>query len=107
MITLNEFRNLVRTEFGKDLCHATPANVREFLDRLNSDILQAKIDGRIVLNESYKTYEEIIKEFFARILDEPSDEAFIMLWTMALDLSFSAIESHYADRLTNLFKDLE
>ncbi|MEN6371135.1 MAG: hypothetical protein ABFD64_03895 [Armatimonadota bacterium] len=104
---IEEFRDLVTSEFGPGLKHATPANVREFLDRMQEEVFQSRQTGRIVINESATTYEEVIKDFFTRILDSPRDEAFVALWTLALDLSFAAIEYQYAERFANLFQDLD
>lgn len=104
---IDEFRKLVTTEFGPGLKHATPANVREFLDRMQQEVFQSRLTDRIEINESATTYEEVIKDFFARILDSPRDEAIIALWTLALDLSFAAIEYQYAERFANLFNELD
>lgn len=104
---IDEFRHLVDEEFGKGLKHATPANVREFLDRMQMQVFQHRIAERIVINEPATSYEEVIKDFFTRILDAPKDEAIIALWTLALDLSFAAIEYQYAERFANLFHELD
>src|SRR5579862_9542054 len=102
---LQSFRDAVRRQFGKNLEKATPANVREFMDRYQEDTFQASVSKRIELNESKITYEEILKDFFVQVLDKPSDEALIMLWTLAFDLSFFNIEQHAAQRLHSLFGD--
>jgi hypothetical protein len=104
---LEDFRNLVRSEFGEDLKNATPANVREFLDRMQQEVFRNKITDRIVLNEPATTYEEVIKDFFMRILEAPKDEAIMTLWSLAFDLSFAAIEYQYAERFANLFHELD
>lgn len=104
---IDEFRNIVTAEFGPGLKHATPANVREFLDRMQQEVFQSRLTDRIEINEPATTYEEVIKDFFTRILDSPRDEAIVALWTLALDLSFAAIEYQYAERFTNLFHDLD
>ncbi len=104
---LDEFRKLVRSEFGEGLGHATPANVREFIDDLDSRELVEKMPSRIVLDEPCTSYEEVIKDFFAQVLELPPEEAMIALWTLALDLSFAAIESQYSDRLASMFKDVD
>lgn len=104
---LGEFRKIVRSEFGENLAHATPANVREFLDRMETDVLPERFSNRIVLNETCNSYEEVIRDFFAQILEMPSDEAIVALWTLSLYLAFSAIESQYADRFATLFQDSE
>jgi hypothetical protein len=74
---------------------------------MQEDVFQDSLRGRIELNEPKTTYEEILKDFFSRVLDFPRDEALIMLWTMAFDLSFAAIEHHLSDRLNALFQDIE
>lgn len=94
-------------EFGAGLEHATPANVRDFLDRMQLGPIVPGVKGRIVLEESASTYEEIIKEFFVRVLEMPRDEAVILLWLLAFDLTFSAIELQHEDTLKSLFKELE
>ena len=104
---LEELKALVKTEFGEGLKHATPANVRDFLDRIESEVLPDKVSNRIVINEPCNTYEEVIKDFFAQILELPPEEAVVALWTLALDLAFGAIESQYADRFASLFRDLD
>jgi hypothetical protein len=106
-VKLHEFRKLVKAEFGESLEHATPANVREFVDRLENEIFQTKLTHRIVLNEECKSYEEVIKDFFAKTLELPPEEAIVALWMLALDLAFSTIESQYADRFAPLFQDME
>ena len=106
-VKLEEFRKLVKAEFGDGLKHATPANVREFLDRVEADVLPEKVSNRIVIDEPCNSYEEVIKDFFAQILELPPDEAVVALWTLALDLAFGAIESQYADRFASLFHDMD
>ncbi|MCL5105072.1 MAG: hypothetical protein M1133_13285 [Armatimonadetes bacterium] len=104
---LDQFRKLVRAEFGVDLEHATPANVREFLDLMESDVLPGNLANRITLNEPCGSYEEVIRDFFAKILELPPEEAIVSLWTLSLYLAFSAIELQYADRFAPLFPDVD
>jgi len=106
-VRLDEFRKLVKSEFGDRLGHATPANVREFVDDLDNRELVEKMPSRIVLDEPCTSYEEVIKDFFARVLEMPPEEGMIALWTLALDLAFATVESQYHDRLARMFKDLE
>ena len=101
---LDAFRLAVRKQFGRGLEKATPSNVREFMDRYQEEIFQQQPgERRFELAETKTTYEEILKDFFAKVLDRPSDEALIMLWTLAFDLSFFNIEQHAAQRLHSLF----
>lgn len=104
---VEEFQQAIKQEFGANLEHATPANVREFLDRYHEDIFQGQLRARFEINEPKTTYEEILKDFFARVLEFPKDQALLMLWTMAFDLSFSALEHHLADRFENLFREID
>ncbi len=104
---LDEFKQAIKREFGPNLEHATPANIREFLDRLQQQGRTPGLQDRIELSETKVTYEEILRDFFVRVLDYPPEEAVILLWTMAFELSFSALEVHLADRLGSLFGDME
>lgn len=104
---LKEFKQLVRSEFGPGLQNATPANVREFLDRMQEEVFHGRLAERIVLDEPATSYEEVIKDFFNKILDAPLEEAVVGLWMLALDLSFAAIEYQYAERFAALFHDLD
>jgi hypothetical protein len=106
-VTVEEFKKAVLREFGPHLEHATPANVREFLDGLQHEDHQERRSERIELNESRTTYEAILKDFFARVLDFPRDQALIMLWTLAFELSFSTLEHHLADQFDSLFRDFD
>ena len=102
---LKQFREAVAREFGHNLEKATPANVRDFMDNYQEDIFHSAPRGRLELNETKTTYEEILKDFFARILERPSEEALIMLWLMAFEMSFFTIEQHVSDRFQTLFGD--
>src|ERR1700738_4114907 len=85
---LDAFRKAVWREFGHNLEKATPANVREFLDRNQETLFSGNSPDRFVLNEPKTTYEEILKDFFVRVLERPNDEALILLWTLAFEMSF-------------------
>jgi len=106
-MNVQELKRLIHKEFGRKLEHATPSNVREFLDRIQAGEFTSRTGGRLILNEHASTFEEIIKEFFVRVLDLPRDEAIVMLWLLAFDLSFSAIELHQAETFRSLFGDYE
>ncbi|HUV03661.1 MAG TPA: hypothetical protein VMX94_00980 [Armatimonadota bacterium] len=104
---LYEFKKLVFGEFGESLEHATAENVRGFLDRVQNDVLGARLKDRIVLEEHASTYEEVLKDFFANVLELPKDDAIMMLWLLAFDLAFSAIELQQADKFKSLFREYE
>lgn len=104
---LEEFRQLVKAEFGDGLKHATPANVREFLDRLQDDKIIRRAAHRLVVDDPCNSPEEVFKDFFAQVLKLAPEEAVVALWTLALDLSFAMIESQYSDKLASLFQDTD
>lgn len=107
IVRIEEFRKLVKAEFGDGLKHATPANVRDFMDNIDEAAMVERVANRIVLNEPCSSYEEVIKDFFAQVLELPTEEAVIALWTLAFDLAFNTIESQYSERFAPLFKDTE
>ncbi len=100
---LDQFRKAIRREFGSNLEKATPANVRDFMDRHQENLFHSSMRSRIELNETKTTYEEILKDFFARVLERPTDEALITLWTLAFEMSFFNIEQHVGERMQALF----
>lgn len=100
---IEEFRAAVRKEFGPGLEHATPANVREFLDDLRQREFHRGLDQRVELNEPKTTYEEILRDFFVRVLELPSDQSVMLLWTMAFEMSFSMLEHHLEGQFGGLF----
>lgn len=107
---LSEFKQRVEAEFGVNLKNATPANVREFLEKLQLEAYQqVRADGNPyeIRDDPAHTYEEVIKDFFARVLDMPPEQATILLWTVAIELAFAAIEHQYAEELEPLFRSFE
>ena len=62
-MNLEQFRKMVRREFGSDLSNMTPANVREFLDEFQRESRRGG-DGRFRLNEKQTSYEAILRDFF-------------------------------------------
>jgi hypothetical protein len=112
-----EFKLLVKTTFGDKMEHATPANVREFLDQLQRDVWkkeraeQRAREGRIDVPYEIPsmpgniTWESLIRDFFVQSLETTTDQAVIMLWIFALDLAYSGIEEIHADTLNKLFSD--
>jgi hypothetical protein len=108
-LTLSEFRELVRQEFGSRLERATPASVRDFLDRMQLRLHQESGEGSpyVVEADSPRSYEEIVSEFFARALDYPPEQAFIMLWLLAFEQHFAMLEEDYARRFITIFGEGE
>ena len=104
---LEKFRERVQRTFGEDLHRASPASVRDFLDELSLEGKSPTPGGRFEIEETAKSYEEVMRTFFCRILEQPCDQAIFQLWTVALELSYALIESQDADRLGTLFRGLE
>jgi hypothetical protein len=109
-VRLSEFKQRVEAEFGPNLQNATPANVREFLDKLQQEAWenQRRYSERYEMPvENARTYEEVMKEFFMDVLDLPAERAVMLLWTLALDLTFAAIEHQYSEVLDPLFRGMD
>lgn len=105
---LSQFRRRVRRAFGEDLHRATPASVRDFLDDLQDDLpIPPEGERRIVVEETARSYEEVMRTFFNRVLELPPEKAAVLLWAVAFDLSYAVIESHDADRIGHLFRGVE
>jgi len=104
---IGEFRARVRRTFGEDLHRASPASVRDFLDSL-TDESSAPLSGRrFVIDETARTYEEVMRTFFSRVLELPQDQAVLQLWVVALELSYALIETQDGERLETLFRGIE
>lgn len=104
---LAAFRRRVRNTFGDDLHRASPASIREFLDTLNAEGADPQPGGRIVVEESARTYEEVMRTFLIRTLEMPSDRAVIQLWKACAELTYAVVASNDADRLEHLFRGLD
>ncbi len=109
-MTLQDFRKLVRREFGGDLRHMTPANVRDFIDRVQPQVDSGGATGdgsrRVYLNEPVGTYEGILRDFLARTLEMPTDQAIIRLWLYSLELTMASVSDLEEDRFQKLFAAL-
>lgn len=102
-MTLRDFRQLVHSEFGSDLSRMTPANVREFLDRVQGTVAPPDANGRYHLNEPERTYEGILRDFLRQSLEVPPEQAVIRLWLHCLELSVAGVAEVERDRLHRLF----
>ena len=110
MLTISQLRDLVRQEFGARLERATPASVREFLDRLQVRLHDDSAEGPpsvIEGEETARSYEEIVSEFFSRVLDYDPQKAVVLLWLLAFEQHFSMVEEDYIQRSLTLFGDGE
>ena len=106
-MTLLGFRRLVQKEFGSDLRCMTPANVREFLDRVQPQVEAAcSSRGVVVLNEPECTYEGIVRDFLKQVLEMPAEQAVIRLWLYSLELTIAHVSELEAERFQKLFAQL-
>ena len=109
-MTLAEFRELVREEFGDRLERATPANVRDFLDRMQLRLHQDSGEPQTYVLDTEErafSYEEIVSDFFSRALDYPPEQSLIMLWLLAFEQHFAMLEEDYARRYVMIFGEGE
>ncbi|MCS6860083.1 MAG: hypothetical protein NZT92_07180 [Abditibacteriales bacterium] len=89
-----EFKQRVVAEFGENLHRATPDGLLTFASRLQAELsAQPAPDKHFELNESAKSYEEVLRQFFARVLQYPPDEAATVLWLTAIELAFGGLET--------------
>ena len=105
---LKNFKDLVKQEFGDDLRHATPSNVHDFVTRIDTELSSYKPGEPIDITQpQFNSYEEVIKDFFARVLELPCEQAVIKLFTISLQMAFAGFESEYSEKFSALFKDIE
>ena len=105
-LTVAEFREIVRREFGPRLERATPASVREFLDRMQLRLHEESGEGPPYVvdeDEGARGYEEVVADFFSRALDYPPEQSVIMLWLLAFEQHFAMLEDDYARRFVTIF----
>jgi hypothetical protein len=103
-VTLLEFRALVRREFGGDLRYMTPANVREFLDRVQPSVDGSlPASGRFHLDEPEGTYEGILRDFLRQVLEMPAEQAVIRLWLYSLEMTIAGVSEIEAEKFRALF----
>ena len=105
---LEEFREEVRREFGERLQRATPANVQDFLVRMQAELFSDVGAGEhgFEISETASDYNEIVTQFFARVLEtklEQMEEALMMLWLVGFELHFARLEEEYEHRFAAMF----
>lgn len=107
-MTLAQFRRLVQKEFGTGLRHMTPANVREFVDRVQNETDPPVRDarGRFQLDETERTYEGIVHDFLYNTLELPPEQAVIRLWLFSLELANATVNDLEADKFERLLGTL-
>jgi hypothetical protein len=103
-VTLEEFRERIRRQFGPSMSQATPQNVREFLDEMQEEMDSGRAGGIYELDESDTSYEAILRTFFSEILDAPPDQALIQLWMLGLELAFADLRDTIEEEISPLFR---
>jgi hypothetical protein len=106
-MTLDEFRERVRQQFGPNMERTTPQNVREFLDQMQQDLDETPPGGPFELAEGESSYEGILRTFFSEILAAPRDQAVIQLWMLALELAFADLRDTIEEEISPLFSPWE
>ncbi len=100
-------KGIVKREFGQRLEYATPANVQEFLVNFYAGLTR-KREGRFdIIEERASSYEEIVKEFLAEVLEHPSENNIVLLWLLALELLFAVIEPMERERIGRFLNHLQ
>jgi hypothetical protein len=106
-VTLAEFRRRVREQFGPGMERATPQNIREFLDEMQTELDATPPGGPYELSEPEGSYEAILRDFFSEILEAPRDQAVIQLWMLALELAFADLRDTIEEEISPLFRAWE
>jgi len=113
-MTLREFRDRVWQAFGPDMRHATPANVREFLDQIareewveDTHRVSGSQDAAMLRLElpadTGLSYEQVLRRFFVDTLEHPGDQSLVALWMFALELGYAGLHDQNAEQLDRLF----
>lgn len=107
-MNLEEFKRRVVETLGPDLERATPANVREFVCQMQVELGgKPGLDHPLELDEPASSYEQVVREFYGRVLNYPPEEALIVLWLTSLEQAFAEIESLAGDMLARLLEDCD
>jgi hypothetical protein len=103
-VTLEEFQERIRRQFGPRMSQATPQNVREFLDDMQQELDGVRPGGTYDLDEAETSYEAILRTFFSDILEAPRDQALIQLWMLGLELAFADLRETIEEDISPLFR---
>jgi hypothetical protein len=103
-VELHDFRQRVREQFGPRMERATPASIRDFLIRIQSEFSSPR-RGPIVINQDpAHDFDDVIGDFFSRVLDLPLEKAVMLLWLLAVELHYARLEEEYEERFSSLFR---
>jgi len=110
MVSVAELRELATQEFGENFERATPATVRDFLDRIQVRLHEESGEGSPYLIDEEggaRSFDEIYAGFFRRVLDSSPEQAIVLLWLLAFEQHFTMMEDDYLDRSLRLFGEGE
>ncbi len=97
---LAELRELVKSQFGARLERATPATVGEFMAQMQDVMFRGIGTGKPVeINETATSWDQIVTEFFVRVLDaapEEMEQAAVLLWLLGFEMHFARVEEDLA-----------
>lgn len=104
---IEDFRDLVKIKFGNKLEYATPGNIQEFLASFYSERIGKRAGRFDITEEKASSYEEMVKEFLMSVLENPTDEAIVLLWLLTLELLFAVIEPLERERIGRFLDNLQ
>jgi hypothetical protein len=97
---LSEFKERVKKEFGPRLERATPATVSEFMGQMHGVMFRGiGTQKPVEINETAASWEQIVTEFFVKVLDAgpgEMEQAVILLWLLGFEMHFARIEEDFA-----------
>ncbi|HEY3376650.1 MAG TPA: hypothetical protein VGL77_04065 [Armatimonadota bacterium] len=101
---ITQFRDDIYAEFGSKLEHATPANVRRFLNRMHLELGDYASDGQpfVIPREDATNYEQVVAEFLSRVLKTPPEQGIMLLWIFASELFYARLGEQYEEKLSDL-----
>jgi len=95
----------VYAAFGPRLEHVTPELMRDFIARMYLQLSppERTAQGAVVIPvDGAGSYEEIVINFFGRMLEIPPDQALILLWLFAGEIYFADLGERYSERFQDL-----
>ena len=86
------------------MARATPEHMRQFLSRMYAQLSArpAGVRAFAIPHEDADNYEQVITEFFSRVLDLPPERAVVLLWLFASEMFYSRLGEQYTQELSEL-----
>lgn len=83
---------------------ATPATIRDFLIRMQREISGTRRGPVVINHDPAHDFNDVIGDFFSRVLELPLDKAVVLLWLLAVELHYARLEEEYSERFSSLFR---